>query len=1489
MRALVGLAPSFSDAAADIYRNLVAFQLEVNNLHVVLRYANGEIAVDTTVAVAAGQDSVVLQLSVPLTGAQEVLTASIELRDGDQVLFSGTQNITVTAGVSNAAPPPIQIVYTGPGASAVSMEISPKNATISTTESVTFQATARDANNQPVPNLLVRWTSSDQTIAVMSDAGVLTGTGVRGTVQVRGELPTGVSDETSVTFVPPPTSLAIISGGGQTAKVGTVLPQPMVVEVRAADGLPVPGTTVVFAVTAGGGSVSPPSIVTDANGRASATFTLGTVAGPYSARASVGVLTGDVPATATPDNAAKLAMTQQPSASASSGTPFETQPKVQLQDAFGNTVPAQNIAVTALLTAANGRILGGTTTANTNAAGVVEFTNLNVSGPPGVVSLTFAQDTLASAVSSNIEVTLGAPTSLTLDGAGTITVTAGAAIANPPSLVVTDAGGNGIADVELRIVVTSGGATLKDTTVKTDATGRFSLGNAPAQTVAGQYTMTASNATLSGSPVAIMLTVNPAAAARVIVTQRPSSPVENGTPFSTQPVARISDAFGNTITASSATVGATVTDGVTLTGTTNVTAASGIATFTSLGVSGASGLAQLTFASAGLASDTASVTVSPGVPALLGPIDPAALTLTDSAGASISAANLPSVIVKDASHNPVPGVQVKFRRHGGMGSSIDAQPDTVVFVTTDAAGKAALTGRRLQTLPGFDTTLVTAPGLSDTVRFAATVTHASASSLAFIQQPSPAIARHIIVPAITVEILDQFSNRVTTGAGATAAATLVFRSDIVVPPVGAILGPTTAETTQNAAAGLATFSVSVSKAGTYVLGATSGALSVPSNSFAIQPAPAAQIVVVSGNEQGSLKGAQLAAPLKVKLLDTNGDFMGSEPIEFEVLSGGGNVSGHSSDPFVTATSDLDGIAQTTWDVGVSGVQKVRVTHADLTPVEFRAYIAEKLLMAEMPNLDPPSGVGFTKKPKVQLADADSNPVRLAGVLIHPEWTLADMNISFGSGDTLAVTDANGLATFENILLEGDAGIPFRLVFKRWLSSTADPGIDSALTDEITLSPGLASSIFTSQEYNRLNPSSVGSFTVSVSDGYNKLPGHNVKFVSDTSMCGIATDVITTGGAGQAEVTVGLPPLFTSCVVSATLVSPPAGHDPSATIRIAVAPVGIDTSTYRVWTGARDSEWTNADNWFQGQVPRQRDRVFIPRMRAPNATPKIAKDTSTGPLMMEPGSFLDLARNELYVGDTVYADGEIIGDGIVALGRPSTRIRGNIRALVEAGELGCPSGFEYFVDGTLNVNEIIINCALTVNSDVTMNVARDLRTQANADHVGGELNQSNGTINVGGKAVFDGRSATLGGGLLNILGDFSFTGDGDTRTFNGSGEHILRMSGEAPAEGLSLTMNGLGSFATVQVMTRGSGLLHFASASLAGPTFKNLQIAGGATVQVPTNWSLVLDAGGEMRLEEGGILRLIMGEVLPDWTCTPIEIPIAWGDNRGPMVCIPTVR
>ena len=102
---------------------------------------------------------------------------------------------------------------------------------------------------------------------------------------------------------PRPHTLTKVSGGAQQMPAGG-LAKPFVVLVQDQNGDPIPGATVTFAVTAGGGILSTTSATTDENGQAATTLTLGSEPGANTVTVSVAGLDPvifTVTAKATPD------------------------------------------------------------------------------------------------------------------------------------------------------------------------------------------------------------------------------------------------------------------------------------------------------------------------------------------------------------------------------------------------------------------------------------------------------------------------------------------------------------------------------------------------------------------------------------------------------------------------------------------------------------------------------------------------------------------------------------------------------------------------------------------------------------------------------------------------------------------------------------------------------------------------------------------------------------------------------------------------------------------------------------------------------------------------------------------------------------------------------------------------------------------------------------------------------------------------------------
>jgi hypothetical protein len=87
-----------------------------------------------------------------------------------------------------------------------------------------------------------------------------------------------------------PAAVTAVAGDAQTGTPGQALPGALTVLVADSAGRPVPGVSVAWAVEDDGGSVNAASSVTGADGRATATWTLGSYIGAWSATARAGDL-----------------------------------------------------------------------------------------------------------------------------------------------------------------------------------------------------------------------------------------------------------------------------------------------------------------------------------------------------------------------------------------------------------------------------------------------------------------------------------------------------------------------------------------------------------------------------------------------------------------------------------------------------------------------------------------------------------------------------------------------------------------------------------------------------------------------------------------------------------------------------------------------------------------------------------------------------------------------------------------------------------------------------------------------------------------------------------------------------------------------------------------------------------------------------------------------------------------------------------------------
>lgn len=536
-----------------------------------------------------------------------------------------------------------------------------------------------DSFSNPVPGVQVTWAPGVGNGAVSPVSSQTNAQGIaktRWTLGPRLDVPHEVTAQTgslaparftATATLPVSARIVPVAGQGATATVGAALADSIAVRVELASGDPVPGATVTWTVTGGGGSVSPATSTTQADGATRARLTLGTAAGAHVVTASVSNLTPAViSVTGTPDVPFTVTKT---GGDAQTGVVAEalTQPlTIRVADRYGNAVP--NVGVT-WASSAGTIVPGGNATDASGHAGATwtlgqaSGTQTSTATVTGMVPAEFTAVARAGPV-----------TSLSVVAGGGQSATAGSAL---PSLVethATDRFGNSVSGVTVTFSASDGGS-FSPASATTDAGGRaasrWTLG-ATTGTQTATITSGGASATTTASATtgtAALLAVVSGNAQAGIATDPLANPL----------VARVTDSNGNPV--SGAAVSWAIGSGCGSISAPSTTAdASGLTQISwTLGSSGRLCAGGVTASIAGGASVQFTARFL-GRTAQM--IDPG--NFVEQVGTIDVPVQL-TAIVTDSAENPVPGVTVNWSRIEGNGSL------AATSSTTDSAGRAGLT------------------------------------------------------------------------------------------------------------------------------------------------------------------------------------------------------------------------------------------------------------------------------------------------------------------------------------------------------------------------------------------------------------------------------------------------------------------------------------------------------------------------------------------------------------------------------------------------------------------------------------------------------------------------------------------------------------------------------------------------------------------------------------------------------------------------------
>jgi len=693
---------------------------------------------------------------------------------------------------------------------------------------------------------------------------------------------------TSTATIAAAASIAYTAGDKQSGQVFTTLASPFVVTVLNAEGNPVPGVAVRFAVAttpsgATGAVMSDTLVLTDASGRASSRLALGTKVGAYTVTATSGTLTGSpvtFTATAVAGRAIYLLLAAGNNQTGLAANALSEPLTVAVTDSFGNAKQGVtvNYAITSSPDSAVGQLL-------TNTSGVTDADGLST------IRLTLGSRIGLYRVSASAASLLGSPVvfnvaATTIVGSNQVGIVSNR-LQQPFSTLVLDQFGKPVVGALVTFTIDSipngsSGASFNGSTtitVRTDSTGMASvfltLGNQ-----AGTYRVTASSPSLTGGAVifratAVSTVSQPTMVYRTgdaqssqILTQL-ANPVEvsvldaNGSPKAGQTVtfsivSAPKDATGQLVSPSSVTTDA------------NGRASALVKLGSKVGPY------RIAAASTGIDGSPVEFNVN----AIVG----AAASLVQISGdkqSKLFATTLDSafiVRVFDLGGNPVPGVTVQFSIDS-IPSGATGQTITPTTATTDAQGRATAV-LKLGDKVGVYKVTASAFGLAgSSIDFRARATVGVARTLFAVAGDGQTKPIGVALDtAFVVRVVDQGNNPVSgvpvqfsfdsTPNGATGQRLTVLNS------VTDVLGQASAILTLG------------TKVGAYVVNASSTALAGSLARFTASAGvgPAAAMVLTSGNEQSAFIFSELAAPFVVTVVDIGGNPVSGANVQFALDS-----------------------------------------------------------------------------------------------------------------------------------------------------------------------------------------------------------------------------------------------------------------------------------------------------------------------------------------------------------------------------------------------------------------------------------------------------------------------------------------------------------------------------------------------------------------------------------------------------------------------------
>ncbi len=280
-----------------------------------------------------------------------------------------------------------------------------------------------------------------------------------------------------------------------------------------------------------------------------------------------------------------------------------------------------------------------------------------------------------------------------------------------------------------------------------------------------------------------------------------------------------------------------------------------------------------------------------------------------------------------------------------------------------------------------------------------------ASKLAVFQQPSDATAGAAISPAMTVDVVDQFGNLVTTN---TSTVTIAVAT-----------GPTTtfdstSTLTAAASGGIATFSkVILDKAGSYTLKFSHGALTAATSSSFTVSAAAASKLAITKQPSNVTAGAAISPAITVAIQDKYGnpETTNVSTVTVAVASGPSTTFDTSSTLSAAASGGIATLSNVILEK--AGSYTLKFSDNALTAATSSSFTVSAAAAAQLVFIRQPSttvhGQVINPAPQVAVEDQYGN-IETTDNSTHV--VVSGRNLT---GRT-TVTVVNGIATFNNLII-----------------------------------------------------------------------------------------------------------------------------------------------------------------------------------------------------------------------------------------------------------------------------------------------------------------------------------------------------------------------------------------------------------------------------------------------------------------------------------------